>query len=108
MAEFDRLVEKGDRIPLAEMLNGGKLPWCELYTARIDYEKTVKVCPRDKPGIDGSVPKSQLSVLKNACTRYIIYNQSLKKNGQQLMTRLADALAGHTEGIVADYQQPVR
>lgn len=108
IAEFDKLVEMGDRLPIAQMLDGGKLPWCELYTSRFDYEKTVKAKPNDKPKIDGSVPKAQLSVLKGAKTRYIIYNQSRKKNCQQLMINLADSLATHTDGVVADYQRPTR
>ncbi|TWU60877.1 hypothetical protein Poly51_11590 [Rubripirellula tenax] len=108
MAEFDSLVEIGDRLPIAEMLNGVKLPWCELYTSRFDYEKTVRAKPKDQPKIDGSVPKAHLSSVKAAKTRYIIYNQSRKKNCQQLMTRLADCIASHTNGVVADYQRTSR
>lgn len=108
IAEFDKLVEMGDRLPIADMLNGGKLPWCELYTSRFDYDKTVKAKPKDKPKIDGSVPKDQLSLVKGAKTRYIIYNQSRRKNCQQLMTKLADCLASHTDGVVADYERPSR
>ena len=80
MAEFDSLVEIGDRLPIAEMLNDAKLPCCELYTSRFDYEKTVKAKPKDQPKIDGSVPKAHLSLVKCAKTRYIIYNQSRRKN----------------------------
>lgn len=108
IAEFDNLVEMGDRLPIAAMLNGGKLPWCELYTSRFDYDKTVKAKPKDKLKIDGSVPKDRLSLVKGAKTRYIIYNQSRKKNCQQLMTKLADCLASHTNGVVADYERPSR
>jgi hypothetical protein len=105
IAEFDKLVEIGDSLPIAQMLNGGKLPWCELYTSRFDYETTVRTKPKDKPKIDDSVPKTQLSVLKGAKTQYIIYNQSRKKNCQQLMINLADSIATHTNGVVADYQR---
>ena len=108
IAEFDKLVEMGDRLPIAKMLNDGKLPWCELYTSRFDYEKALKAKPKDKPAIDGSVPKPQLSVLKAATTPYIIYNQSRKRNCRQLMVNLADCLAKHTDGVVADYQRPTR
>lgn len=108
IAEFDNLVEMGDRLPIAEMLNGGKLPWCELYTSRFDYEKAVKAKPKDKPKIDGSVDKAQLSLVKGAKTRYIIYNQSRKKNSQELMMKLADCLAAHSDGVVADYERPSR
>jgi hypothetical protein len=108
IAEFDKLIEMGDRLPIAQMLNGGKLPWCELYTSRFNYEKTVKAKPKDKPKIDGSVPKAQLSVLKGAKTRHVIYNQSRKKNCQQLMTNLAACLASHTDGVVANYERPSR
>ena len=41
LAQFDTLVALGDRSPIATMLNGGKLPWCELYTSRFNYEKTI-------------------------------------------------------------------
>ena len=82
------------------MLNGGKLPWCELYTSRFDYEQTVNARPKDKPRIDDSVPKNQLSIVKVAKTRYIFYNQSRKKNCQELMIILADALATHTDGLL--------
>ncbi len=82
IAEFDKLVEISDRLPIAHMLNGGKLPWCELYTSRFDYEKTIKANSNDKPEIDGSVPNAQLPLLKSARTRYIIYNQSRNKNCQ--------------------------
>lgn len=108
LAEFDSFVALGDRSPIATMLNVGKLPWCELSTSRFNYEKTIKAKPRDKPKIDGSVPQEQLPVLKAAKTRYIVYNQSRKKNGGQLMTRLAEALATETDGVVADYQRPSR
>lgn len=107
-AEYDIFVEMGNRLPITEMLEGGKLPWCELYTSRFDYEKTVKAKPKDKPKIDGSVPKAQLSLIKSAKTRYIIYNQSRKKNCQQLMMKLADCLALQSDGIVADYERPSR
>jgi hypothetical protein len=106
--EFDNLVEMGDRVPIAQMLNGGKLPWCELYTSRFDYEKAIKAKPQNKAKIDGSVPKVQLSVLKGTKTRYVIYNQSRKKNCQQLMIALADSLAKRTDGVVADYQRLTR
>lgn len=108
LAEFDTFVGLGDRPAIATVLNGGKLPLCEFYTSRFNYEKTIKAKPKDKPKIDGSVPKDQLPVLKAAKTRYIIYNQSRKKNGGQLMTRLAEALAAETDGVVADYQRPSR
>ncbi len=108
IAEFDELVAAGDRLPIAEMLNAGRLPWCELYTSRFNYEKTVKAKPKDKPKVDGSVPKAQLSMVKDAKTRYIIYNQSRKKNCQQLMMSLADCLASSTDGVVADYERPSR
>lgn len=108
LAEFDIFVGLGDRAAIASMLNGGKLPWCEFYTSRFNYEKTVKVKPKDKPRIDSSVPRNQLPVLKAAKTRYIIYNQSRKKNGGQLMARLAEALAAESDGVVAEYQRPSR
>lgn len=106
IAEFDQFLAASDRRPIAEMLNGGKLPWCELYTSRFNYEQTVKTKPKDKPKIDGSVPKDQLSMIKDAKTRYIIYNQSRKKNCQHLMVDLADCLASHTGGVVANYERP--
>lgn len=108
IAEFDNLVEMGDRLPIAHMLNSGKLPWCEFYTSRFDYDKAITTAPKEKPRIDGSVPKDQLSILQSAKTRYIIYNQSRKKNCQQLMTNLAECLASHTDGVVANYQRPSR
>jgi hypothetical protein len=108
LAQFDRLIVLGDREPIATMLNSGKLPWCELYVGRFNYEKLVKRKPKDKPKIDGSVSKSQLTSLKASKTRYIIYNQSRRKNGGQLMTWLAETLATATGGIIADYQRPSR
>lgn len=108
LAEFDELIQKGDREPIAQLLKAGKLPWCELYTGRFNYEKVIKEKPRDKPSIDGSVPKDQLSALRAAKTRYIIYNQSRRKNCGSLMTSVAGCLAEATEGIVADYQRPSR
>jgi hypothetical protein len=54
------------------------------------------------------VPKGQLPTLKASKTRYILYNQSRRKNGKQLMTRLAELLAKGTGGIVADYERPSR
>jgi len=108
LAQFDQLIELGDKAPITTMLNGGKLPWCELYTSRFNYEKTIKAKPKDKDKIDGSVQKEQLPALQTAKTRYIIYNQSRKKNGGQLMAQLADALAAETDGVIADYQRPSR
>lgn len=108
LAEFDAFVGLGDREPIATMLNGGRLPWCEFHTSRFNYEKTIKAKPKDKPKIDGSVPEDQLPMLKAAKIRYIIYNQSRKKNGGQLMTRLAEALADEADGVIADYQRPSR
>ena len=108
IAEFDKLVEFGARIPIAEILSGGKLPWCELYSSRFDYEKAVKAKPKDKPRIDGSVPAAQLSIVKSAKTRYIFYNQTRKKNSQQFMITLVDCLARRADGVIADYQRPTR
>lgn len=108
LAEFDELIERGNRPSIAAMLEDAKLPWCELYTGRFDYEKTIKTQPKDKHKIDGSVPPNRLLALKAAKTRYIIYNQSCKKDGGQLRTCLAEALSAETDGIVADYQRPSR
>lgn len=106
LAEFDGLIQCADQLAIAAILKGAKLPWCELYTCKFSYEDAVKKKPKDKPKLDGSVPKNQLPRLKAAKTRYIIYNQSRRKTAGQLMTRLADLIAGATDGIVADYQHP--
>jgi hypothetical protein len=103
--EFDKLVDLGDRSPIAAMLTGGQLPWCELYTSRFSYEQSSKANANQKPKTNDSVPTS---VLKRAKTRYIIYNQSRRKNSQQLMISIADALGNHTDGVVADCQRPPR
>lgn len=108
LAEFDQLVALGDRTPIAALLNGGRLPWCELYTKRFNYEQMVAKAPKDKAKIDGSVPKGQLPALKASKTRYILYNQSRRKNCGQLMKQLAELLAKATEGIAADYERPSR
>jgi hypothetical protein len=108
LARFDALIANGDRAAIAGLLNDGALPWCELYTGRFSYEKEIKKKPADKSKIDKSVARDQLAALKAARTRYIIYNQSRKKNGGQLMTRLAESLAAATGGVVADFQRPSR
>ena len=108
LSEFDKLIEQGDRQPIAMMLNGGELPWCEHYSGSFDYDKTIERKPKDKSQIDGSVPKNQLPSLKCSKTRYIIYNKARRKNSGQLMARLAEILADATDGIVADYQRPSR
>ncbi|MEZ6126584.1 MAG: hypothetical protein R3C49_25965 [Planctomycetaceae bacterium] len=106
LADFDRLVELADRQAIAELLNDGRPPWCELYTSGFNYEKTVETKPRDQPGIDGSFQADELPILKAAKTRYIIYNQSRSKNGQQLMKDLANCIAAQHQGIVANYKRP--
>ena len=93
---------------IAKQLNAGTYAWCELYTARFDYDKTVNSRPQDQAKLEGSVPKAKLPTLKSAKTRYIIFNQARRKNGQLLMTNLADSLANLTQGIVAEHQKPSR
>lgn len=105
---FDALIANGDRAAIATLLNDGVIRWCELYTGRFDYEKTVKRKPADQAKIDGSVDKVDLSSVKSARTRYMIYNQSRKKSSEQFMTRLAEVLAAATGGVIADYQRPSR
>lgn len=108
LAKFDQLIQLGDRLPIAELLNGGQLPWCELLTKSFNYEKEIGASPKLKEKIDGSVTKDQLVAVKQAKSRYILYNQSRKKNGGQLMKALAAALAEATGGVVADYKHPGR
>ncbi len=106
LARFDELISNGDRAAIAALLKDAALPWCELYTTRFSYEKVTKSKPAEKSKIDGSVAKEGLAKVKAARTRYIISNQSRKKNGAQLMTRLAEVLATATGGVVADFQRP--
>lgn len=108
LAEYDKHIAKNDRLAISNMLNGGELPFCELYSAKFDYEKTIKQLPKSKAGIDGSVSKQELPTLKSAKTRQIIYNQSRSKTGGKLMRQLTEILSQATGGIVADYKQPPR
>lgn len=108
LAEFDAWVASGDRKSITAMLSEGKVPWCEFYTGTFDYEKAIARDPKEKPKLDGAVASQQLSALKKAKTRYIIYNQSRRKNGDELMQRLAAALAAATTGIVAKHSPPSR
>ena len=108
LVRFDELIGMGDRAAIATMLQDAVLPWCELYTSRFSYEKAIQSNPAVKAKIDGSVAKSQRDALKTARTRYVIYNQSRKKNGQELMVRLAESLASAVDGVVANYQKPSR
>jgi len=108
LAEFDEHIQNNDRLPIAEILSGGTLPFCELYTSRFNYEKEIKSFPKAKAGIDGSVAKQELPALKSSKTRYIIYNQSRTRNGTKLMRQLTDLIASATAGLVADYQRPRR
>lgn len=105
LVRFDELIAKRDRAAIATMLKDAELPWCELYTGRFSYEKTIKSKPADKSRIDGSIAKDELAAVKSAKSRYIIYNQSRKENGEHLMIRLAQALATTTGGVVANYQK---
>lgn len=90
-------------------LNGRKLAdLAREHGIQVRYEQQVAEIREDKAKIDGSVPKGQLPALKASKTRYILYNQSRRKNGGQLMTRLAELLAKATDGIVADYERPSR
>ena len=108
LARFGELIANGDRAAIAALLKDAALPWCELHAARFSYEKEIRKKPADKSKIDGSVARNELAAVKAAKTRYIIYNQSRKKNGGQLMTRLAEVLAAATGGVVADFQRPSR
>lgn len=105
LIDFDTRISQGDQPALARKLNGGLLPWCELYSGKFTYEVA---CQRDKKAkakLDGSVSKQQLPALKAAKNRYLIYNQSRKKKGSQLMKTLTPALAEAVDGIVADFQR---
>jgi len=108
LGHFDALIERADRIAIATMLKEAVLPWCELYTTRFSYEKAIRAKPADKQSIDGSVVRGELAGLKASKTRYIIYNQSRKKNGERLMAQLAQGIATASDGVVADYRKPSR
>ncbi|QDT54402.1 hypothetical protein Pan44_24350 [Caulifigura coniformis] len=108
LAEFDKLVADGERESVVTLLNAGQLPWCELYVGKFDYEATVKKKPKDKAGIDESVSARDLPALKAARTRYIVDNQSRKKNGGLLVNAVAKLLATESEGVIADYLRPSR
>lgn len=105
LIDFDTRLSQGDQPALARQLNGGLLPWCELYSGKFNYETACQRDAKAKAKLDGSVIKSQLPALKAAKNRYLIYNQSRKKNGGQLMKTLTPALAEAVDGIVADYQR---
>lgn len=106
LAQLDEWIAQGDRAAIATLLKDGSLPWCELYTGRFNYQKATTNKPADKTKIDGSVAETELAAVESAKTRYIIFNQSRKKNGEQLMIRLAECLAHATDGVVANYQKP--
>jgi hypothetical protein len=105
LAEFDGFVERHARDPIAAMLNGGRLPWCEFRCGQISYQKAIAEEPKDKAKFDGSVPKQLLSALKSARTRYIIENYSRRREGRELMERLAEGLALATKGFVARHHR---
>lgn len=73
LAQFDESVSRADRKSIAALLNGGELPWIELYSSRFDYGKATK-SKSDREAVDGSVKKDQVALLKGAKSRYILYN----------------------------------
>lgn len=105
LIDFDIRLNQGDQPALARKLNGGLLPWCELYSGKFHYETACQRDAKAKAKLDGSVSKKQLPALKAAKNRYLIYNQSRQKKGSQLMKTLAPALAEAVDGIVADFQR---
>ncbi|WP_417386474.1 hypothetical protein [Gimesia sp.] len=105
LIDFDIRLNQGDQPALARKLNGGLLPWCELYSHKFNYEKACLQDQTEQAKLDGSVTQKQLPLLKAAKYRYLIYNQSRKKKGSQLMKVLTPALAEAVDGIVADYQR---
>jgi len=105
LIDFDTRLSQGDQPALARKLNGGLLPWCELYSNKFDYEKACQRDAKAKAKLDGSVTKKQLPALKAAKHRYLIYNQSRKKKGTQLMKTLTPALAEAVDGFIADFQR---
>ena len=105
LIDFDTRLSQGDQPALARKLNGGLLPWCELYSNKFNYEKACLQDQTAQAKLDASVTKKQLTVLKAAKIRYLIYNQSQTTKGNQLMKTLTPALAEAVDGIVADYQR---
>ena len=108
LVELDQFIETRNRVLLSRHLNSGRLPWVELLTSAFTYETHLKRFPKDKTILESSVPSADLPHLKASKTRYIVFNQSKSKRGQELMKRIASLLAVESNGIVAKHSKPRR
>lgn len=105
---LDRFIRDNDRKSMAGLLNAFQLPWIELYSSDFQYEKHLKLFPRDQENLDKAVSAEQQPFLKLARSRYIVNNESQSKTCRELMAKLSQVIAEATDGIVADHRTPKR
>lgn len=108
LAEYDRLFARRDQKSIAAMLNGGKLPWCELYNSKFNYVQHLKIFPKDKASLDQLVPESAQPALQAAKRRYIVHNYAGTKENAALMKALAGILQHASQGILVKHKAPKR
>lgn len=107
-SQFDAAGDAGDRDAIGTLLKEGDISWVELYTDKFDYQSQVKRFPKNQAGIDGSVSKLQLPLLRSAKARYIFQNKSRRKASGEFMASIAEALARSLDGVVANFVRPSR
>jgi hypothetical protein len=105
---FDAAADGNDRDSVGKLLKKGDVSWVELYTDKFDYDTQTKRFPKQKNGIDNSVPKARLPVVTSARSRYILHNKGRRKSSAEFMTAIADALAAALDGVVANFVRPGR